>query len=476
MHDAFLISPTEAFLLGIALEEYLRDHHDRRPAEFMDFLETRLAPFVPELVRPKPVGNAPLDLPDDIEWPRFIGAPYGFSASRPGLIYVDTEDGVLACKWDTSRRSFVDQIVSYLGHSVVKSLPEESKNPTDHATLAEKWASPERWIDSRGKAGDDCGEVERRLAHLASHNKCAKLFDVGRVIGGMLADCRRYEGCIYVHLQVGEEEYDLYRPENIVDLWAQKMGDEYASWPADKLRRYQFIEPEWIDRYQFFRRHRKSIGKLLAAAPLRACPKGRAILERELSRCEAAIPADEADPFAPFYLVEVVEDIRTAHQALWLTIGEVLGRYHSADVETLAEDAMSPVPRMYRLRQDSPPEQISGAIAFIERAFNDMTGSGLAPEHVVGLLANSIEALARGLWPREFTGPRPKLTQILDEKTKSTDIRIKRFAWVAMSLHKTYRNVAAHEMGTFRCTWDEARFFYSGIRMLRSLADEIGQQ
>jgi len=51
-----------------------------------------------------------------------------------------------------------------------------------------------------------------------------------------------------------------------------------------------------------------------------------------------------------------------------------------------------------------------------------------------------------------------------------------RLGSTAMSLYKAYRVPAEHKMDTFRCTYQEARYFVAGIRVLLDLSDAIVKQ
>jgi hypothetical protein len=62
---------------------------------------------------------------------------------------------------------------------------------------------------------------------------------------------------------------------------------------------------------------------------------------------------------------------------------------------------------------------------------------------------------------------------ILHQRMQSNDPLERRFASVALTLHKAYRNPVLHNFDNFKCSLDEARFFLLGVRTLLGLVDRI---
>ena len=48
-----------------------------------------------------------------------------------------------------------------------------------------------------------------------------------------------------------------------------------------------------------------------------------------------------------------------------------------------------------------------------------------------------------------------------------------RFASIALTLYRSYRNPSAHNFDDFKCTLDEARLFVQGIHVLAELATTL---
>jgi hypothetical protein len=163
-------------------------------------------------------------------------------------------------------------------------------------------------------------------------------------------------------------------------------------------------------------------------------------------------------------------------QVAGVALGELLGTLKDADVEVQEKDIRSATPRMFPLSRDAPAERVRGQVYLIERELNDRTASGMLPENAVAMLGAAPEALAKQLWPDTFAaaGPRDGVMQILAEKARlSSDENTRKFAQNALHLYKTYRNPAVHNLATYECSWEEARFFLNGIRVLLDLHDRI---
>ena len=113
----------------------------------------------------------------------------------------------------------------------------------------------------------------------------------------------------------------------------------------------------------------------------------------------------------------------------------------------------------------------------VERTFGDPEDKSLQPEYLVNCLAPAIEALAKKLWPNEFdqNSRRGELRNVLRNHFATGSEAERRFSQLALTLYDVYRKPVAHEFGTFKCTWDEARFFHAGIRTLHTLSEEIEQ-
>jgi len=156
-------------------------------------------------------------------------------------------------------------------------------------------------------------------------------------------------------------------------------------------------------------------------------------------------------------------------------VGELIASLRDADVAAFQKDATSATPRIFPLGRDATRDHVRGQVALIEREFNERTAIGLLPESIVVMLGNAIEAIVKNVWPAEFArgGSRADFGRTLDEKAAraSNDLE-RRFARIAQALYKNYRNPAEHQLD-FRCSYEEARLFVNGIRVLLDLGERV---
>jgi hypothetical protein len=106
------------------------------------------------------------------------------------------------------------------------------------------------------------------------------------------------------------------------------------------------------------------------------------------------------------------------------------------------------------------------------------SSTDITPEEVVERLGPVIESLAKRVWPQDFmpsagyTGQKGGFVTVLRNRSgehwRNTTFDQK-FAAIALALCKQYRNPAQHGLGTFKCSFEEARFFLAGIRALVDL-------
>ena len=95
-----------------------------------------------------------------------------------------------------------------------------------------------------------------------------------------------------------------------------------------------------------------------------------------------------------------------------------------------------------------------------------------------------LEPLARRMWPNQFSKKVPNrygkllplgLSQVLcdvlrDKSAKRIDDR--RFAATCLSVYDYYRCPASHDLDSFQCSFEEARYVLAVIRMLLTLSEK----
>ena len=192
----------------------------------------------------------------------------------------------------------------------------------------------------------------------------------------------------------------------------------------------------------------------------------------ESLRSELGRPLWYADYMIP------ISDLRQAHAAIWFSLGALLSSLYVADKKAYEQDALSLDPRQFMLGPTASKERIKGALLAAEQLFSGPNSRNSPPELVVNMTANVIEGLARRLWPTEFTqkGRLGELRSILSFHSGSGTDHERRFSHLATTLYIHYRKPVTHNLGTFKCSWDEARFFYIGLRALIDIVEQIELQ
>lgn len=462
----FLVSPGEALLLGRCLEEYLQARQGNPQCCFLDSISCGLDPFVPSMRVKKYNRVEAHDLPNDIDWDLLGDDATGYSATNPNAIYVEDDDHFVRTEWDESRSSLVHLLVRYLDGSVGKSPFDElwypAKDDIDFPRRLyglyqrlQETKEDERLGLSQKSPPDDEKAIEKAILALMSHNDCLNSFKTGRIFGGLLADCQRYDLLIL--------EGFLFEPgirAILAEDYGVFLGDDRISSPE-----------------QFFVRYRNHLDQLLATAELRACPYATSILEWSSGskrRCSQILPRCGDVGYSHQDQVKLSE----VRMAIWLAFGEVLGTLHGADKEARIKDASLPTPRAFRLTKDSAIERVGGQIYMVEQAINQPRGVDMLPEAIVDSLFAAVEISVKKVWGRDFesAGPNASVDQILREKQHRLPAGVeKRFADLALFLYKTYRNPAAHDP-KFRCTFDEARNFLNGVRVLYEMSKTLLKQ
>jgi hypothetical protein len=285
---------------------------------------------------------------------------------------------------------------------------------------------------------------------LISANTTEKYFHVGQLFGRTAATLERWARLLHHGLgeldSVSQFRVD-YRDGKC--LWAVR--DEHG------------LTEEYHD----------NVKALLGEKLVQECWHAATALSNEASRVVSGggYYDDPLDPTGPAYLLQDALSLAEARATIRFALGNLLGALREVDDAAQERDRRSLTPRPHLLNAGASANQIAGLIRMVEQTFSDRGDKSLQPEYVVNCTANAIEALTKRLWPKEF-GQKGLRKILLDHAAVGTQTE-RRFAQVGLTLYTVYRNPVAHELGTFKCTWDEARFFHSGIRTLHSLSEEV---
>jgi hypothetical protein len=132
----FIVSPSEAFLIGCSVGEYLEAKRDNDYANILYFLSKRLRPFVPILTTPT-ISDISEDecASADIDWTAISeGEQIGICASEPNCFFHRRGDRIEKTVWDCSRNSLLDllgKLVLSQANSggLLGSVREITRNP-----------------------------------------------------------------------------------------------------------------------------------------------------------------------------------------------------------------------------------------------------------------------------------------------------------------------------------------------------------
>jgi hypothetical protein len=444
---SFLISASEAVLLGRALEEYLRTKDDDDNARFLGFLWSRVRPFSPSIARDRWERVRGSDLPYDLEWEATEVGRFGFAHSLPNSWFVDTNetDLVVRITRDHSTRSLVDLVAEIASPHVERWAADDVafKLAIPGATCWGQFqqrllVSGEFDLQDTPTGSDDPAAIEAAIVALVKYpdNAHDEFFAMGRTIGEILGHCELYEADFRLF---DELEITHNVPFSRID---QSTWRSLVLEPLRELMQVRVFEPF-------------SAAVTLLAAQERA-------LELEF---------DQNDWETEF------RTLQSVRSAVWLALGELLHLASRSDASTPARGERPTLPRMLRmtrLTKDSSADKIRATLQLCEGLFEDRTAS-IFPEVIVSTLASGIEALARRVWPRAFAGQgaKPDLGSVLHERCRNGNEQERRFASIASMLYKTYRNASQHDFDNFRCTWSEAFFFFCGMRQLWQLSEEL---
>jgi hypothetical protein len=533
MSDTFTISPSEALLLGLCLEEYLKyEAEPRYPPRrtFLDVLTTRLMPHVNTLRQTRYSPTARDSFPEDIEWT----GPLGRSTSSPDRVFFDGSENAFVVTFDFSRRSLLDQLVNILWPDLSKSHYDRFNVAPNAVDASDGWL---RFITNYSqfelileKEGSDSKDrIRSFIERLAEENECSEPFKIGRKFGAVVYAIDEFESYVWSIEEKREEYVEEIRSEMWMDegeritLEAEDAArEEYERWLAEELPTLleaphdDVTDEQWAEsiskaieekRVEIFDKHaelasdataeaepppaeqlgiefrpkknvllRDSTKALLETDLVNRCPHARSLLERA-SQIENWLVFDlTGDLEVDVAQRQTIPHIADARMALWLAFGEILGVLKDVDVVVNRADSAAAVSRAFKLQPADTPDVVMDRLLSVEGELNSR--ADIAPEEVIERLSPVIEALAKRVWPQDFMpaagygGKRLDFATILYNRLtehRQNNEHDRRFASIALALCKQYRNPAVHDLGSFKCTFEEARFFLAGIRALVDL-------
>ncbi len=474
--------------------EYLEARQDNEYANVLRFFWKWLSPVVPnfEISTTTPIHQD--ELPLDLEWTE-IGGDRSLAMDKedPSVHYERTKTEITRTQWDRQKSSLLDLLGDLVDHFVAKSSQDELRFPTNvgrtRALLVrERVASLVRRVDEMEPASFDVAEslydlkvsgeslfvtpespdneeaVIAAVKRLMSENATEEYYLVGQLFGKATATMERMEQLFCDYSRA------YYR-----DL--SRLYDDGTSPPGEYRngkRLWSFRHEEVLTSDYYY-----NVRDLLGQRLVRECSHAAAILGAEAARFETLESREPDDGQVDVLIKGRTRLLRLAEarKAVWFVLGTLLGTLRDVDDAAQERDRSSLTPRPYLLSSRASPEQIAGLIRMVEQTFGDLRDKNLQPEYLVNCLANAIEGLAKKLWPKEFDqGSRKgELRNVLQAHFATGSEAERRFARLALTLYDVYRKPVSHDLATFKCTWDEARFFHAGIRTLHTLSEEVEQ-
>ncbi len=403
---------------------------------FIGVLDARVGPHFPTFGE---FGN-PVDLDDKCKLAR-----------SGNTIYIMRAEGKIeAHSWNQKRKSFFDLLVTYLSeylelHEINLAMYSPAK------------------VQS---AKDNPSKIEDLLKKLVEESDWRVHYDVGKLFGKLLAKIDVFENHVLgvthpdipTEVKVGEGGGDdsPRRPdESLGEYLLRQVGETRQLGPNE-------IAPP------FAMTIKEVVGELLNANLVRSCHYAETILQK-MDDLHFVVDDGGKGDVVHDALVDALVKTRHARMCAWLAFGDVLGAHREVDDQCRDSDIATAVPRAFSLTPSDTPDTVREQIVLVEKT--------LAGKHelreldVVLLLAPLTEAISRRIFSETHGS---KLATVLRDRLRSErNIQKRRFASIALCLHKSYRNPSQHKVADFQCSFDEARFFTAGIRALVDLWEQI---
>jgi hypothetical protein len=421
------------------------------------------------------------EFPDDVVLLELNGEQMGRSPTHPNVIFGIDEWGPYSFVATRDRNSLLDLLSVFLGKLIVRSSADNNTYPVvenqDYfhvATEMEMRASRPKDDDSIGRSGVENSEaIAHRLEELIQFNECNDIFVFGKDSGRLVAIC---EDCAERVTKATMSEVE----QSAIEREVPTMPGEDLAPDGDPFRDMSEIEVsgrqsalDWIVYRGQLELYRSTLERLVANPLVKRSAYAGLCLEG------CSLPKIVWCPEQVGFEMrrrDAIQHASRIRMRIWLALGEVLGFLRDADNVARAAEWASAAPRTFRELFDASGDKVRNAIRDAERALSVETGGEDVAARVIGMLVHGIEALAKRTWPIPCSGSQQSqntLVQELMSKRQSGREHEQRFADIAITLYKRYRNPFVHEFEKFRCSFNEARFFVSGMRTLLELSDRI---
>lgn len=362
------------------------------------------------------------------------------------------------------------------------------------------------------EGSQEASEIKTLVERLARDSDCQHTFDIGKLFGRLIFEIDEFESYVW-NVDDEEEQWKAearcLRQQDLDQRAADAVESELRNWTGDQVENlspelseeerkqwlemlpskiaekrdeliaesFELVDDDWEPDELFDATKsaalNESIRTLLETDVIRHCYHAEVILKTLLKPTNVPKFSSEGMGQESRFAAQLssLSQITYARMAFWLAFGEVLGVFRDADAERKLKDAKIAVSRSFKLLPADNPERVYERLLRVEAELNEAPDAAGLPENTVAMLAPVIEALAKRVWPEEFMPPNwnGQLGSVLHGKLSSTNPLEQRFASLSMTLHKQYRNPAMHDFDSFSCSFEEARLFVAGIRVLLDL-------
>lgn len=468
----FIISPSEAFLIGRCVGEYREARHDNEFADILSFIVKYIQPVVPYFPKVDECEVSRDDVPLDIEWFTGENEEIGYSVTDPPAIYRRQEHRVVRTEYTRSRNSLVDLLLNLLEPFAERSGFMQSMYPRRDDDLRNEAHVPVQYV-SEGM--EKCAELmferdgwdHEQLAQAISYWYTPQRPDdensVARIIEALIADPQNQHSEPY---QIGIAFGRAFAAIERLIVSCLK-GYFINPWSIDQVRQYyrggaMTWAPGTFDQYS------QTLHALLEHCGTKIPPLAQVTLTHECDLTASRGDLERLSDGSPTHDVAIVLERKAA---LSFATGCTIGPLSGSDSEAYCRDVRSGSPRIIKLSPHSGPERLRGQVLAIEQMLHPRFGVSYQPEHLV-------EGLTKELWPEDFSpgAHRSGIRNVLHRHRNAATEAESRFAQIALTLYGVYRNSAEHEPHRFSCSWPEAHFFLAGLRTLLDLSDRIKEE
>lgn len=515
-----LISPSESLWIGLCWGEFT-SHYNQSASlprcRFIEILEKHLSSFVPYFDRWKRYKRESDEIPQDIVWSDSNGC-VGHSPSMPNKRFISIESIVSVIEWKFERKSILDCLVERLWDHMSLLSHERFKYATDLERAKKAFdslvAPPSKNDMFVPSDRDSIKDIELVLNSLVRNNECEEAFFVGRKFGELLFAISDFEYYLLNVEAVLATDYEFGNFESLYPYSTEELksillsiGEEKRADDINAIREnpniqdgqknklIESLKRDWESEVEALIKDHSECARVLSNAGFVPCNSKlaevgqiiKSLVQHSLiklcrnaeSRLNEFISNEGPLQFEVTRSDSMEEIIRDQIGALpkvgkalsifWLSFGEVLGMLRDADQDLCQKESLLLSPRSLGLIAGNTPDKVMERILKIEQEYSEDPSQ--SPENIVNLLGSTIEALARRVWPLDFQNHsfRGGFTSILSGRMQSRCSLDRRFASIALTLYKQYRCPQSHDMDSFHCTAEEARFFFAGIRALIQL-------